>query len=304
MAWVDRALIFEPAGQAAWIGTHAALPVIQPLDDHQRLFFSSRDGHGRSHIGFVELSLEDPYRLRAVSDAPVLSPGPLGAFDDAGVTSSCLLEHGGDLHLYYTGWSLGVSVPFYLSAGLAISQDGGRRFRRASSAPLLDRTDVDPYLTASPWVLIDGGIFRMWYVSGTEWSSTASGPSHRYHIKYAESKDGHRWDRRGIVCIDYGSPDERAFGRPCVLRDGNRYRMWYSYRGATYRLGYAESPDGIVWTRMDSQHVLAPSDVGWDSEMVTYPLVVNHRDRLHMLYNGNGYGRTGIGLARSVGGSL
>jgi hypothetical protein len=32
--------------------------------------------------------------------------------------------------------------------------------------------------------------------------------------------------------------------------------------------------------------------------MVAYPLVLRHGDRLHMLYNGNDYGRTGIGLAR------
>jgi predicted GH43/DUF377 family glycosyl hydrolase len=305
MGWGERRRIFEPQGQAAWIGTHAALPVVQSLDDgYQRLFFSSRDGQGRSHIGYVELSLDDPDRLRAVSEAPVLSPGALGAFDDAGVTTSCLIEHGGAWHLYYTGWSLGVSVPFYLFAGVAISEDGGQSFRRLSRAPLLDRTDVDPFLTASPWVLIDNGIFRMWYVSGTEWNSTAAGggASHRYHIRYAESKDGHQWDRRGIVCIDYASPEEYAFGRPCVIRDGNRYRMWYSYRGTRYRLGYAESADGVVWTRMDSdsQLVLPPSEEGWDSEMMTYPLIVRHRHRLHMLYNGNGYGRTGIGLARHV----
>jgi hypothetical protein len=72
-------------------------------------------------------------------------------------------------------------------------------------------------------------------------------------------------DRRGVVCIDYASPEEYAFGRPCVIRDGDRYRMWYSYRGAQYRLGDAESADGVVWTRMDSRHVLPPSDEGWDS---------------------------------------
>jgi hypothetical protein len=30
---------------------------------------------------------------------------------------------------------------------------------------------------------------------------------------------------------------------------------------------------------------------------VTYPIVFEHRGRWQMLYNGNDYGRTGIGLA-------
>jgi hypothetical protein len=295
--WVKRGLMFAPAGQAPWIGTHAALPVVQPIGEHHRLFFSSRDGRGQSHIGFVELSLDRPDDVLAVCARPVISPGPLGAFDDAGVTSSCVIDHGGCLHFFYTGWSLGSSVPFYLNVGLARSTDGGQSFRKTSPAPLFDRSSVDPYLTASPWVLVENGTWRMWYVSGTEWAHSADGPRHRYHIKYAESSDGLRWDRRGIVCIDYQSPEEHAVGRPCVIRDGDGYRMWYSYRGAQYRIGYAESDDGIVWTRMDTKSVLDVSDTGWDSEMVTYPLVVSHRNRLHMMYNGNGYGRTGIGLA-------
>ena len=73
--------------------------------------------------------------------------------------------------------------------------------------------------------------------------------------------------------------------------------MWYSVRGGAYRLGYAESTDGIVWERKDDRAGLPVSQDGWDSEMITYPVVFRHRDTLQMLYNGNGYGRTGIGLA-------
>jgi hypothetical protein len=300
MEWVKHGLILEPKGQAPWIGTHAALPIVQALAGRERLYFSSRDAAGRSHIGYVELSFDQPGELLDIAPSPILSPGLLGTFDDAGVTSACLVEHGGRLFLYYTGWCLGRSVPFYLNAGLAHSDDGGRTFQRASPAPLLDRASVDPYLTASPWVIVENGLWRMWYVSGTGWSDSAAGPRHRYHIRYAESRDGWSWDRRGVVCIDYSSPDEYAFGRPCVLRDGNTYRMWYSYRGPSYRIGYAESSDGIIWTRMDSVNIVDVSKDGWDSEMTTYPLVIRRGDRLLMLYNGNDYGRSGIGLAGSV----
>ncbi len=76
--------------------------------------------------------------------------------------------------------------------------------------------------------------------------------------------------------------------------------MWYSVRGPSYRIGYAESADGIGWVRRDSTSVVDPSDTGWDSEMTTYPVVVRRGDRFYMLYNGNDYGRTGIGLAVSA----
>ena len=292
MQWHRKGRVFEPAG-AAWIGTHAALPIVDA--DEGRLYFSSRDANQRSRIGYAPMSL-DPVKVGRPNAVAALEPGRLGTFDDAGVTSSCLVRHQDVIYLYYTGWSLGVSVPFYLHAGLAISEDG-RTFRRVSEAPLLDRHPSDPFLSASPWVLIDGSIWRMWYVSGTGWERVGTDVRHRYHIKYAESDDGIAWRRTGRVSIDYASPDEHAFGRPCVLNDNGRYRMWYCHRGSAYRIGYAESSDGLEWTRKDAESGLAPATGGWDSEMTAYPAVFRHRGRLHMLYNGNGYGRTGIGLA-------
>ena len=39
------------------------------------------------------------------------------------------------------------------------------------------------------------------------------------------------------------------------------------------------------------------SETGWDSEMICYPYVFKHKGRFYMLYCGNGYGKTGFGLA-------
>jgi len=277
------------------MATHAALPAVDPSGS--RVFFSGRDTLGRAHIGWFDLDPDDPSRVKGVSEEAVLDPGPPGAFDESGVTVSCVVGHAGRLYLYYTGWSLGVTVPFYLFAGLAVSDDGGASFARVSPAPLLDRCSADPYLTASPWVIVEDGLWRMWYVSGSRWERSPGPPRHFYNIRYAESRDGIRWKRDGRVVIDYASPEEHAFSRPCVVRDHDRYRMWYSYRGGAYRLGYAESADGIVWERRDAEAGLLPSPGAFDSEMVAYPCVFWRGGRRLMLYNGNGYGETGIGLA-------
>jgi hypothetical protein len=77
--------------------------------------------------------------------------------------------------------------------------------------------------------------------------------------------------------------------------------MWYSHRGRSYRIGYAESNDGLEWTRMDADSGIDVSAEGWDSEMVAYPWVGDIGGRRRMLYNGNGYGRTGIGQAVAEG---
>jgi hypothetical protein len=72
--------------------------------------------------------------------------------------------------------------------------------------------------------------------------------------------------------------------------------MWFAVRGAKYEIGLAESADGRRWTRL-STGGLRPAAGDWDSEMVEYPCIFDWQGRRYMLYNGNEYGRTGVGLA-------
>jgi hypothetical protein len=297
--WIKQGVIFAPDKNSDWLHSHAALPVADRAGDGFRVYFSSRDERGRAQVGYFETDRD--FRGTHVSERPVIELGPLGAFDDSGVTTSWIVNHDNKKYHYYSGWSLGVSVPFYFFVGLAISEDGGLTYQRVSPSPVLERNSIDPYLTASPCVLVENGRWRMWYVSGTGWEMHNEQPQHRYHIKYAESEDGILWKREGLVCIDYQSADEYAISRPCVIRDGSLYRMWFAARGDSYRIGYAESADGLSWTRMDHESGIDVSASGWDSEMVAYPYVFEHEGRYYMLYNGNGYGKTGIGLAELEG---
>jgi hypothetical protein len=299
MNWTKCGLLIAPQEGPAWARSHAMLPVAEPLDGRLRIYFSARDDQGRSHIAGTELDFP-PATMPApalVEPNPVLAPGPLGAFDDSGVTCSALVNVKGRAHLYYTGWTRGQTVPFYVFVGCAVTTDGNR-FEKVSAAPILDRNHVDPYLTGHPSVLVENGTWRMWYASGTGWSVVDGEPRHHYHIKYAESADGIEWRRDGRVCIDYADAGEYALGRPHVVRDGGLYQMWFSRRGDSYRIGYAESTDGLGWRRKDEEAGIDVSPSGWDSEMVEYPCVFDAAGERWMLYNGNGYGRTGIGLAK------
>ena len=279
--------------------SHATSPFALPLGgDRFRVYFSTRDAENRASIGHAELDLGDAPRLLSVAERPVLAPGPLGHFDDHGVYARCLVEAGGRHWMYYLGWNPGARPPlFYCAIGLASSGDGGLTFARESQAPIIDRCDVDPWCVLLPWVMREDGRWRMWYAAGIEWREVEGKLQSYYHIKYAESEDGRAWKREGLVCIPLRE-GESNIGHPCVVRHDGRYHMWYSYdRGQRYRIGYAESEDGLAWTRRDAEAGIAVSETGWDSEMVCQPYVFRHRDRWLMLYNGNAFGRDGIGLA-------
>ncbi len=258
---------------------------------------SSRDEAGRAQIGSFTTALETGRETGEAATEPVLSLGPLGTFDDSGVTMSWLTNHGGRKHLYYSGWSLGVTVYHIIYIRLAISCDNGESYARASAAPILGRNEIDPYLTASPCVLVEEGRWRMWYVSGTGWEMVEGKPRHRSHIKYAEWADGVEWHREGVVCIDYRAREEYAIARPCVLRDGPLYRMWVLLSGRPLSAWICGVGRRHCMDATGSDAGLDVSESGFDSEMIAYPYVFKEKDRYCMLYNGNQYGRTGIGLA-------
>ena len=280
--------------------SHAALPTpLQIEGSLYRVYFAGRDGVNRSHVGFFDIDLENPATVLRVSEEPVLVPGPLGHFDDHGVYAASAVRHRELVYLYTIGWNPGRRPPlFYASIGLSVSDDGGKTFEKYGRAQIMARSEHDPCLVTSPVVLREHDLWRMWYVSGYRWEETPQGLESHYHIKYAESDDGIHWRRDGRVCIDHASPEERNISRCCVLADGDRYRAWYSYdRGGGYRIGYAESPDGYDWIRKDDEVGLEPSAEGWDAQAQAYPFVVRHDGRWFMFYNGNGFGRDGVGLA-------
>jgi hypothetical protein len=277
--------------------SHAALPIVGATSGSRaQVYFSARDSASRAQIGRASVDLDDAESEPQFEAEPLIRLGLPGAYDDSGVTGGCLVDEGGRLYLYFSGWSLAVGVPFLFFVGCAVSTDGGAHFEKVSAAPVLGRNQFDPFLTASPSVMVESGTWRMWYVSGTGWSS---GSEHEpnYNIRYAESKDGIDWKPTGRVCIDFSYAGEHAIARPHVIKDGGVYRMWFSHRGDSYRIGYAESTDGLQWSRKDDEAGITVSPEGWDSEMVAYPWVGDIGGRRRMLYNGNSYGRTGVGEA-------
>jgi hypothetical protein len=288
--------------------THAQIPVADPLEGGiVRIYFGTRDEENRTSTGCVEVAAAEPGRVLSVCQQPVLAPGPRGAFDDSGAMPSCVVSVGGRKLLYYIGWNRGVTVPYRTAIGLAVSNDGGKTFQRLFDGPVLDRNHLEPYFVTTPFVRVENGLWRMWYCGCTGWTIVDGRTEPRYRIHYAESSDGIVWRSANTVCIPYASADE-ANTRPCVVRDRGRYRMWYCFRGThgyrsageqAYRLGYAESPDGVRWQRMDHRAGLPCSPEGWDRDMIAYPFVYQHAGQWWLLYNGNGFGKSGFGYART-----
>ncbi len=306
MRWQKKGQIFTADRQHEWMAHHAYVPIADKINDEViRIYFGTRDHQNRTVATFIEVEAKDPSNVLYVHDRPVLGLGQLGTFDDNGVKPSCIVTRDDKKYLFYVGWNRTVTVPYRNAIGVAISEDGGLTFKRLYEGPIIDRNPLDPYFIAGHFVMIENGIWRIWYGSSTGWDIVNGQPEPRYLIKYAESSDVSNWVRKNQICLSYKFESE-AISRPSVIKENGGYRMWYCFRGnldyrtnkaQSYRIGYAESSDGISWTRKDEQVGIEPSETGWDSIMVEYPFVYYHKEVKYMLYNGNGFGETGFGYA-------
>ena len=302
MTWRKIGHIFTPDKNYDWMWSHAANPVPYILNEKKgivRVFFTSRNKNNISNIGYVDIDFLNDFKILFISDKPVISPGILGLFDDSGTAMGYLIVKENKFYLFYLGWNLKVTVPWLNTIGLAISDSIDGDFKKVSMAPIMDRSNEDPFSISYPTILFDDGKYKMWYGSNLSWGKKQNEMKHV--IKYAESEDLITWKRTNEVHIGLQHKNEYAFSKPWVKKDGNLFKMWYSFRANglidSYRIGYAESIDGNSWFRKDGNAGVTVSSNGWDSEMVCYPSVFKLHSKTYMLYNGNGYGKTGFGIA-------
>jgi len=302
MKWKKMGLIYCPSGKYGWDKHSAITPTPILLDEEIiRVYVGFRDDEGVSRIGYVDVKADNPSKVLAVSKEPVLDVGLPGAFDDNGVILGDVIEYKGQIRMYYVGFQLVKKAKFLAFTGLAISKDGGCTFKRVSNVPILDRADEGIYFRAIHSVMFKNDVWRVWYATGSRWEIIGDRPYPSYEIKYVESPDGMNFPKEGILVIPSNEKEYRI-GRPRVYKFNRKYYMFYTkgvknqgYFG--YLPGYAESIDGIHWTRKDSEIGITPSKTGWDSEMVCYPSLIQYEDKIYMFYNGNGMGKTGFGYA-------
>ncbi len=305
MPWRRRGRIFDPAEHRDWAGTHAQVPTVMVRPDRLRIFYADRDANGKSFTTYLDVDRQDPAKVLYFHRKPIMKLGAAGTFDDDGMMPSYVLGNDERIYLYYSGWNRGVTVPYRNSIGLAVSDDAGETFTRMFEGPVMDRNALEPHIAVTPCILRENGLWRMWYISGLRWVEVAGRFEPVYVIKYAHSQDGIAWTRPNHQCIPQRHELE-AYSHPSVIRAGDGYRMWFSFRDSrdyrdgagAYRIGYAESKDGLDWIRRDDLGGLDADSQGWDSSMTCYPYVIELDGKTLMFYNGNGFGRSGLGFAQ------
>lgn len=220
------------------------------------------------------------------SSNPVLGGEALGTCFDV-----ALLEEEGRFRMWFS-WRPRHSI------GYTESSDG---VHWSEPQPVLGpdpRFDWEKDDLNRPAIIKKEGVYHLWF------TAQASG---RSVISYATSPDGIHFTRRSEkpVIVPELPWEKVAVMCPHVEWDDEAkvFRMWYS-GGEQYEpdaIGYATSPDGLVWTKYAANPIYAADPaLRWESHKVTACQVVHHRDWWYMFYIGfENDNLARIGMARS-----
>jgi hypothetical protein len=250
-----------------------------------RILYSHRVDK-RSHVG--ELWVEPENNFKLYSNKPsLITPSEPGLFDSAGVMPSCVYKIRDTYRLWTTGWNCREDVPYGHAIGLMFRNEGEEEWRRYSKGPALDRNVAVPFLANSAFAVEQhNGECALQFCNGTGWDGDFA--TYKIDFAIADSVYGtwkvHRTD------IGY---DESANSRPFCEKKS----IWFAHKKKDTNYRIAHWTLDMNWEEQ-SDDVLPRGGTGdFDSDMVCYPWIFEHEGRRYMLYNGNGYGETGIGLA-------
>ena len=179
----------------------------------------------------------------------VISAGVVSGTTD--VEDPCVVKVGpADYRIWFVGRSGTTYRIFY-----AVSTDG---VAWTSHQRVIDVGEdtvhaYDALGCTRPCVLLENGIFRMWY--------TATDALGYTRILYRESVDGIVW---GAIQLNLdmgaeGENDSQGVSRAFVMYDSGTYRIFYrGWDGSARKLIQASSPDGYGWS---SFSVVTPSSI-------------------------------------------
>jgi hypothetical protein len=193
-------------------------------------------------------------------------------------------------------------LDFRRQIGLATSADG-IHWTKSSANPVLSNGqpgDFDSEHVHYGPVLFHNNQYWFWYSghNGQHWQ-----------IGLAASSDGIHWtkhpDNPVLTVGNTGEWDAYSVISPAVIFDGQSFKMWYNGNGSQFvqAAGYAESLDGVHWTKYPHNPILSPVPNTWESDAVGMGPVLFFDGKYHAWYGGRPSGvRSSIGYATSADG--
>jgi len=282
--------------------TQVATPIV--MEDRIRILYAGRINN-ITHIYSLELSPPPSFDIISFDTKPIFYPNrAMGAFDDEGVMPSCVVKEAEEYYLFYSGWNSRNTIPYHNATGIAKYDIEKNIVIRMSDGPVMDRNYEHPYLAVTPCIWKDKNRYNALYISGLSWKKHNEKYEPLYVIKFATSENLIDWQRPVEQFIE-SRYELECFSNPTIKKGIDESfdilfcsRHCFDYRDSAergYKIGYAKLQNNQV-TRRDVKWV-GNMFKGKDDIMQCYPSFFQWDEKDYVVYNGNGFGATGFGIA-------
>ena len=246
--------------------------------------------------------------FKVFGDAPIVSKGEAGTWDDRYTDPGAVVFHDGIFHMFRNGFR---GFPAESQVGYVTSVDG-YTWEKQGSDPVFLTKDV-PYAQVAMFVssalVEDDGTWVLYFYtldsvnfpfSGVIGRATAASPNGPW-IPDAEPVlmpgSAREWDSRNVAA-------------PHVIKTADGYVMYYSGTDSTgkVQVGMAASSDGVQWAKyndpatteiqyQESDPVLLLGEKSsWESDQVHQARVFPDGDGWVMIYRGSNKNQASMGL--------
>lgn len=288
--------VIRPGPPGAWDEKRVCRPWILYDGETYRMWYVGLSKYGPPKIGYAT-SVNGIIWSKHPGN-PVLDNGPVNSWDSESVAGHSVYYDGVSYQMWYTGYG---GSPFEDRIGHATSLDGISWTKNPVNPVLEGGPDsYDLHGVGAPTVIYDGLTYHMWYC----------GQYDKQQICYATSPNGITWTKYpGNPVLNVGDPglwDDESIIGATVLQSGATYQAWYTAYSDSgsynYRIGYATSPDGIVWTKHPDPVLDWGAPGSWEDYSVGAPSILYDGTTYSMWYVGDhifGFENESIGYATS-----
>lgn len=290
--------IFDPKEFSTDAGylSHAANPVVLKINESiYRIFFNSRDLDQRSSVYSVDFNFESKTLVPDSFREQLLLSNSFHYFRD-GVSLGSHFELDGKHWIGFMGWVNPPSEHWFGTIG-KFRLDSDYNFEYIEPNPWFDLSPIDPISLSYPAVYFSKDVMHVWYGTTMAWDG---GNGEMVHIlKEKVSRDYINFVNSERQ-VEWKTGQSQAFSRPSITPLKDKFLMAYSVRGnlTKYRIGVGVIEEEAKCITQIATFSTSLSN--WENEMVEYPYLVSYEDETYMFYNGNGYGKSGIGLAKII----
>ena len=226
-----------------------------------------------------------------LSKAPILDVGPSDSFYRDGVSYPSLYKDRGEEKLLYTGWRR-VGNTFENHLGVADFCDTSGSWR-PRTRPLFAEEAVG---TGSATIVeCEEGNFMI-VTRFLGWTNLGRKSIPFYRPWIAEQDEVGSW-RLAMELQGLETQRNLAIARPMWFRREKNTLLWLSVRsGNKYKI-IAGCLEGRRFQEDPNLSIHPEGSGAWDSQSVEYAAPFTRAGKLAVLYNGDGFGSTGIGIA-------